>query len=492
MRWGVLFFILLIQVALVSSYIAEVTVSEGDLVVLKPEAVDPDDDEITFSFSSPFDEQGRWQTTYDDAGSYIIEVNASDGEFVDRKQVLLIVNETDRQPFFEFALEDIHTKENQEIMFYINATDPDGDEISYFSFNMPNNANLTENLFYWKPGYDTVRKNWFERILSRYFNYVTKRTFDITFIARSKDKETTQTMEIVVEDVNRPPVIHSINDIPVDKEDDVFITVKEGEELIIRPYATDPDGDNVRYWYSGFSDSSTRHVDYGEEGIHNLVVYATDGKIFSSQNVTVLVEKTNRPPVIESINKTNVYEGEAVNFKVSAYDPDGDDIVYLVADNMPGGATFTDNTFEWTPDFDTVENGKKEFIIGFYAADYNLTAEKIVRITVNDKNRAPIVVNATPEQIIKIYEGEMVTFKVNGFDYDNDTITYKWKFGTFETYTDGNIHSRIFTIPGRKNVDVIVSDGIEEASYRWTVDVFERTTIPQPEEQIFKRYVIDG
>ncbi|MDD5086974.1 MAG: PKD domain-containing protein, partial [Candidatus Nanoarchaeia archaeon] len=273
---------------------------------------------------------------------------------------------------------------------------------------------------------------------------------------------------------------------------EIFITVMEGEELVIRPYATDADGDKVRYWYSGFSDSSTRYVDYGEAGVYSLVVHATDGKIFSSYNITVLVEKTNRPPVIESPDEIAADEGETISFNVNAYDTDGDDIVYLVAENMPEGATFINNLFQWTPGFGTVNNEKKEFIIEFYAADYNLTSEKIVRITVNNKNRAPIVVNATPEHEIKVYEGDMVTFKVNAFDYENDTITYKWKFGTFETYTDGNIHSRVFTIPGRKNVDVIVSDGIEQASYRWIVDVFERTTAPQQEEQVFKRYIIEG
>jgi len=192
------------------------------------------------------------------------------------------------------------------------------------------------------------------------------------------------------------------------------------------------------------------------------------------------------------LDRDEVTVGETINFKVSAYDPDNDDIEYLVSENMPQGATFTNNTFHWTPDFDTVENEKQEFIINFYAADYNLTSEKSVRITVKDKNRPPIVVNATPEQVIKIYEGERVTFKVNAHDYDNDALTYTWKFGTFESYTDGNIHSRIFTIQGRKHVDVIVSDGIEQASYRWIVDVFEKTAVSQPEEQVFKRYVIDG
>jgi hypothetical protein len=484
MKWGLLFFIILFQVAIVSAQIANITVNEGELVVLKPIANDPDGDNIYYSFSKPLDEKGQWQTDYNDAGVNEIKVNASDGMLIDKEEVLLVVNDIDREPYFNPPLDDITAFEGEEISFNINATDPDNDSINYFSFDMPEDASLNESKFYWKPNYDTVRKNWFERILSDYFNYVPKRTFDVTFIIKSNGKESRQGVDITVRNKNRPPVMKKIGN----------ITIREGQELVFNPRATDPDGDDVRYWYSGFSDSRKKYIDYDKAGVYNVFVHATDGKNYSTQNVTVIVENKNRAPVIESGNEFVVDENNTLKFDASAYDPDGDIITFLTIENMPEGSTFFNNTFKWTPDFSTVENDKKDFVITLFAGDYNLSSKKNVTITVYNDNRAPVIYNVTPKKIIKTYEGQIVNFNASAYDPDNESINYIWKFGTFETYTDGNTHSRIFTIPGRKPVELIVSDGEKESTYRWIVDVFEKPEeiTAKPEGQVFKKYTIKG
>ena len=41
-----------------------VTGTEGEMIRLDPRAIDPDGDDVTFYFSEPFDESGRWQTVY--------------------------------------------------------------------------------------------------------------------------------------------------------------------------------------------------------------------------------------------------------------------------------------------------------------------------------------------------------------------------------------------------------------------------------------------
>jgi hypothetical protein len=70
-----------------------IVVQETDLVSLSPEAEDPDSDtSIVFTFTSPLDENGEWQTSYGDSGEYTITVTASDGESTTSKEVLIIVN----------------------------------------------------------------------------------------------------------------------------------------------------------------------------------------------------------------------------------------------------------------------------------------------------------------------------------------------------------------------------------------------------------------
>ena len=49
-------------------------------------AVDPDGDAVTITYSRPLDTNGRWVPQYDDAGSYEVEVTASDSEGMDSSE----------------------------------------------------------------------------------------------------------------------------------------------------------------------------------------------------------------------------------------------------------------------------------------------------------------------------------------------------------------------------------------------------------------------
>ena len=74
------------------------TVQETDLVNVRPEAFDPDDDEITYSYGNPLNSTGQWQTTYDDAGEYGIEIKATDGATVASERIILTVLDKNRLP----------------------------------------------------------------------------------------------------------------------------------------------------------------------------------------------------------------------------------------------------------------------------------------------------------------------------------------------------------------------------------------------------------
>ncbi len=70
-------------------------------------------------------------------------------------------------------------------------------------------------------------------------------------------------------------------------------------------------------------------------------------------DVVVLVDEpqvVNEAPVLDPIGNRFGIEGQLLTFGVSATDPDGDALSYS-ATNLPPGATFTGQTFSWTPDF---------------------------------------------------------------------------------------------------------------------------------------------
>ena len=82
--------------------IAPITVSETDTVVIQAEVMDPDDDELSFKVDSKdFVQVGNvftWETTYDDAGEYMVTVTVSDGVDEVSKEVGVKVENINRPP----------------------------------------------------------------------------------------------------------------------------------------------------------------------------------------------------------------------------------------------------------------------------------------------------------------------------------------------------------------------------------------------------------
>ncbi len=77
--------------------IADITVDEGEDVVI--EVVAFDGDELTTSFSG-WMTSATYTTTYDDAGTYTVTVTVSDGEAEASTEVTIIVNDINRPPEF--------------------------------------------------------------------------------------------------------------------------------------------------------------------------------------------------------------------------------------------------------------------------------------------------------------------------------------------------------------------------------------------------------
>ncbi|MBU4284317.1 MAG: PKD domain-containing protein [Nanoarchaeota archaeon] len=484
MKKLILIFIILFQLILVRAEFITITVNEGDLVSLKPEAVDEDMDNIVYNFSQPLNQNGEWQTGYDDAGEYKITVTASDGRLTDTQEILLIVKDKDRAPFFE-PLNDAFVNENEQLILNVTATDPDGDKITYLAIDLPDNANFVNNKFSWAPGFDIVKKNWLEKIITRiHIPYRPKRNFFVTFIAKSNDLETKHEAKITVYETNRAPVLEKIG----------TITVNEGETLVLEPNAADPDGDILRYSYSGFANKKKHKTGYDEAGTYYTNILASDGYLSDSENITLIIKDTNRAPILKLVSDIAVDENKSIEFKIYATDPDGDNINFLV-ENAPNGSNFVNQTFSWMPDFDTVDKDKKDFTLTFIVNDGKIMAKRNMTMRVYDKNRAPIITNTSPEALINIYKNKIIDFKVIAHDLDNNNLTYTWRFGVFEKYTGTNTHRRRFTIPGTKPVQVMVSDGIETKTYGWTVNVIEpeeEKPVKPVEKQIYRKYTIEG
>jgi hypothetical protein len=99
---------------------------------------------------------------------------------------------------------------------------------------------------------------------------------------------------------------------------------------------------------------------------------------------TLTIEQDNQAPVLDSIAPQTVDEGDTLELRVSASDPDGDSVI-LSADNLPANATFQDSgngagSFVFTPD--STQAGSYE--ITLVASDGDLADSQVMSVVVND------------------------------------------------------------------------------------------------------------
>jgi len=114
----------------------KITVTEGDLVEVIAEGVDPDGEEVTILYSLPLGSKGRWQTRKGEAGVYEATVTATDGVNAVSETVVIEVLKKNTPPVIEslsVSHEFIELKEpGDEILFevFVEASDADGDELT--------------------------------------------------------------------------------------------------------------------------------------------------------------------------------------------------------------------------------------------------------------------------------------------------------------------------------------------------------------------------
>ena len=125
--------------------IADITANEGGLVTITPHATDSDNDPIVFYYSAPFDTQGKWLTSYSDAGTYSIQVTASDGIDTISKTAKVIINNVNQAPKVTLTLSSYTVKPNDQVNIFLSATDPDGDSMT-FSIKRDNEEVASGNL----------------------------------------------------------------------------------------------------------------------------------------------------------------------------------------------------------------------------------------------------------------------------------------------------------------------------------------------------------
>ncbi|MBS3102238.1 hypothetical protein J4458_02215 [Candidatus Woesearchaeota archaeon] len=412
---------------------------------------------LIYTISEPIGQNNKWQTSYDDAGTYKVTIKADGKGFSGSKQVKVTVSNNDRPPFF-VDLKDIAINENEEAAIELNVQDPDNDDIIFSAQNMPDGAVLDGNTFRWKPDFNFVKKENLVDYIADKFHLLSK-SVNIKFMAESNGNEAEKDVKITVRDANRPFTLEPI----------APITIDENEEVKIEPRYNDPDNDRVSFAYSGWMAKNTYKTNFDDAGIYIVKVTGTDGFYTASEFVTVSVENVNRAPAFEPLKNAEITENKTLRMELMATDPDND-IIGFSAENLPENAELEGSIFTFKPDFSFVKGKEKESVkVRFVASDGQDSAEQELNITVFNKNIAPEIVNSSTDLSAKV--NEPVTLFVAARDFDNDALSYLWDFGLFDKHNATAIHKRTFASKGKKEIKVTVSDGVEEISREFVVDV---------------------
>jgi len=86
------------QVPVIKNVAENLSVKEGDVVMIKPQVTDLDEDKINLTISDPVGNGGVWETSFTDHGDYVVTVTASDGKGSVSKRVRLVVEDVNKPP----------------------------------------------------------------------------------------------------------------------------------------------------------------------------------------------------------------------------------------------------------------------------------------------------------------------------------------------------------------------------------------------------------
>ncbi|MFO7812759.1 MAG: putative Ig domain-containing protein [Pelovirga sp.] len=314
------------------------SIYEGQELVFTILATDADGDALTYGAAdlpdgATFNDTTRqfaWIPDY--SGSENIRVfsvtfSVTDGSAEDIELVTINVNPVNRPPVLEpIGAQELAAGENFNLI--VNATDPDvdlGQHLTYSAVNVPSGAVFAPSTrsFSWLPG-----------------NLQTG-IHNVTFVVSDGSLQDSEIVPFTVVSANEPPVLAAIGAQSVHENDLLQFSVSattESENFVFSATGL-PSG-------ASFDDASRIFrwtPNYDQAGSFTVTFAVTDGSESHSEEITITVYNSNRPPVISGTPDPTASVDRTYVFAPVASDPDGDDLVYSVSD-LPFWANFNNQT----------------------------------------------------------------------------------------------------------------------------------------------------
>ncbi|MCK5107422.1 MAG: hypothetical protein KAQ83_01730 [Nanoarchaeota archaeon] len=264
-------------------------------------------------------------------------------------------------------------------------------------------------------------------------------------------------------------------------------TIDEAEEFMLNVDAFDPDEyDILNYYFSPPLDSNGSWTpNYDDAGIYFIEVKVSDGDEQDTINITLFVEDTDRAPIIIATGKQEVYEGEEIQIKIDAFDPDGDEF-YFEGVDMPENSYILNKTIYWTPEYTTVEKSWIIKVLNFYHIDlFTDTKEVSVKIKalaneLNSNGAIPVeVINVNLPPILDemddiiIEETGNLYLNPSAQDADGDYLRY-----FYSGWVNKNKYQTDYDDAGNHSITIIASDGLASSSIDVNIFVENKNRFP--------------
>jgi len=391
-------------------------------------------------------------------GSDTFTVQVSDSELTDSILINVSVSPVNDAPVVaEGDAVSITTAEDTQKSLTLNATDVDGDSLSW-SIAAPaasGSAAVSAGVVSYTPaaGYNGSD----------------------SFTVAVTDGTDTVTVQVNV-------TVTAENDAPVIDQASASISTSEDTQGSVTLSASDPEGTSLNWSITGVAANGTASVNSAGlvtydpaanfNGSDSFTVTVSDGDLNDTRVVNVVVSAVNDAPEITegetaslstdednmgsvTLNATDV-EGDTINWSIQSQASDGTAVV---------SGTGTSQTVNYTPAADF--NGTDSFVVAI--DDGTDTDSIIVNVTVTAANDAPVI---TSTEVTTATEGEAYLYTVAANDVDGDALSYSLTEAPEGMTISG---STINWTPENgvetANVTVTVTDATAEATQSFTITV---------------------
>ena len=326
-----------------------------------------------------------WLPTASDVGRYTTSFTVTDsgngdsGDRLSDSESIEFVVRASNEAALMLPIGNKSATELQELSFFIDATDPDGDRLTYSGINLPAGMVLDAT---------TGNIRWTPNI------FQAGRYDDILLMASDGNLSSTETISIDVSNSNQPPVL-----VPLTAQ-----FIQEDELLSFAVLASDLDGDAITFSSPSLPVGMTLDANTGQmlwqptfdqAGEYSVIVRASDGFAETSElEIFIDVQNRNCAPLVD-VTGHAVTIGESLRFVIGANDPDQVSSLLFSAEGLPDFATLDAATgeFQWQP----LPNQIGPHSVTFRVSDGISTRSKAVTLLVTTESLPPrIELRATP------------------------------------------------------------------------------------------------